>query len=156
MDDHLTVDWNTISGIYDRMPTFPITLIDAQILDEWVCRPNLWDVPPKQRHLRRVLAMVHYTLPHSQATSKKGSPAVVYGASFVIILTRQSCTSMANALQYLKGVKKDCVVLVSTPQNLPFCPQPRKSKYLTLLPIRGNADVDRGPHTSSPLLPCPL
>ena len=145
MDDHFTVDWNTISGIYDRMPSFPITLIDAQILDEWVCHPTLWDVPPKQRHLRRVLAMVCYTLPHSQATSKKGSPAVVYRASFVIIPTRQSRTSMADALQYLKGVKEDCVVLVSTPQNPPFCPQPCKSKYLTLLPISSNADVDQGP-----------
>ena len=48
MDDHLTVDWNTISGIYDRMPSFPITLIDTQILDEWVRRPTLWDVLPKQ------------------------------------------------------------------------------------------------------------
>ena len=48
MDDHLTVDWNTISGVYDRMPSFPITLIDAQILDEWVCHPTMWDVPPKQ------------------------------------------------------------------------------------------------------------
>ena len=52
MDDHLTVDWNTISGIYDRTPTFPITLIDAQILDEWVHCPTIWDVLPKQRHLQ--------------------------------------------------------------------------------------------------------
>ena len=52
---------------------------------------------------------------------------------------------MADALQYLKGVKEDCVILVSMPQVLPFCPQPRKSKYLTLLPISGNADVDQGP-----------
>ena len=86
--------------------------------------------------------MVHYTLLYTQATSKKGSPAVVYGASFVIIPTRQSRTSMADALQYLKGIKEDCVMLVSTPQNPPFCPQPCKSKYLTLLPISGNADVD--------------
>ena len=89
--------------------------------------------------------MVRYTLPYSQATSKKGSLTVVYGASFVIIPTRQSCTSMADALQYLKGIKEDCVVLVSTPRNPPFSPQPHKSKYLTLLPISGNADVDRGP-----------
>ena len=88
--------------------------------------------------------MVRYTLPYSQASSQKG-PAVVYGASFIIITTHQARTSMADALQYLKGVKEDCVVLVSTPNVPPFCPQPRKSKYLTLLPISGNADVDRGP-----------
>ena len=89
--------------------------------------------------------MVRYTLPYSQATSQKGSQAVVYAASFVIILAHQARTSMADTLQYLKGVKEDCVVLVSTPQVPPFCSQPCKSKYLTLLPISGNPDVDRGP-----------
>ena len=85
---------------------------------------------------------MRYTLPFLQASSQKGSPAVVYGASFVIIPTHQSRTSMADTLQYLKGVQEDCVVLVSMPQVPPFCPQPRKSKYLTLLPISGNPDVD--------------
>ena len=50
MDNHLTVDWNNISGIYDRMPMFPITLIDTQIMDDWVAHPFVWEVPPKQRH----------------------------------------------------------------------------------------------------------
>ena len=29
MENHISVDWNTVSGIYDRMPTLPITLIDT-------------------------------------------------------------------------------------------------------------------------------
>ena len=145
MDNHLTVDWNTISGVYDRTPMFPITLIDTQILDDWVLHPSVWDVPPKQRHLRRVLAMVRYTLPYSQASSHKASNPVVYGASFVIIPSHQGCTSMADTLQYLKGITEDSVILVSMPMNPPFCPQQRKCKYLTLLPINSNPDVDRGP-----------
>ena len=52
---------------------------------------------------------------------------------------------MADALQYLKGIMEDSVVLVTTPTNPLFCPQPRKCKYLTLLPINGNPNVDRGP-----------
>ena len=144
MDNHLTVDWNTISGIYDRMPMFPITLIDTKILDDWVAHPFVWEVPPKQQHAQWVLAMVHYTLPHSQASSSshKGSHPVVYGASFAIIPSHQGHTSMSDALQYLKGVTEDSVVLVSMPLNLPFCPQPPKNKYLTLLPISSNPDVD--------------
>ena len=98
MDNHLTIDWNTISGIYDRMPMFPITLIDTQILDDWVIHPSMWEVPPKQRHLWQVLAMVHYTMPYSQASSHKGSNPVVYGASFIIIPAHQVCTSMSDAL----------------------------------------------------------
>ena len=49
---------------------------------------------------------------------------------------------MSDTLQYLKGVTEDSVILVSMPLNLPFCPQPQKNKYLTLLPISGNPDVD--------------
>ena len=89
--------------------------------------------------------MVRYTLPYSQATSHKGSPLVVFGASFVLIPTHQVRTSMSDALRYLKDVKEDSVILVSMPTNLTFCPQPWKSKYLTLLPISSNPDVDRGP-----------
>ena len=33
MDNHISVNWNTISGIYDRTPFFPIMLIDTEILD---------------------------------------------------------------------------------------------------------------------------
>ena len=145
MDNHLTVDWNTIPGIYERMPMFPITLIDTQILDDWVLHPTLWDVPPKQRHQWWVLAMVHYTLPYSQASSLKGSSPVVFGASFVIIPSHQARTSMSDTLQYLKRITEDSVVLVSMPLNPAFCPQPRRSKYLTLLPINGSPNVDRGP-----------
>ena len=145
MDNHLTVDWNTISGIYERTPVFPITLIDTQILDDWVLHPTVWDVPLKQRHQWRVLTMVRYTLPYSQASSHKGSNPVAFGVSFVIIPSHQARTSMSDALQYLKGVMEDSVILVSMPLNLVFCPQPRRNKYLTLLPINGSPDVDRGP-----------
>ena len=50
MDGHLTVDWDTISGIYDRTPVFPITLIDTEILDDWYAHPSVWELPQKQRH----------------------------------------------------------------------------------------------------------
>ena len=89
--------------------------------------------------------MVRYTLPYSQAVCHKGSPPVVFGASFVIIPSHQVHTNISDALQYLKDVQEDSAILVSTPQNPLFCPQPWKSKYLTLLPISGNPDVDRGP-----------
>ena len=48
MDNHLTMNWDTISGIYDRMPFFPVTLIDTEILDDWCAHPSVWEVPPKQ------------------------------------------------------------------------------------------------------------
>ena len=44
MENHISVDWNTISGIYDRTPTLPITLIDTKILDDWFGHPQVWDV----------------------------------------------------------------------------------------------------------------
>ena len=33
MVNHISVNWDTIMGVYDRMPFFPITLIDMEILD---------------------------------------------------------------------------------------------------------------------------
>ena len=44
MENHISVDWKTISGVYDRMPTLPITLIDTEILDHWFTYPSVWDV----------------------------------------------------------------------------------------------------------------
>ena len=85
MDNHISVNWDTISGVYDRMPFFPITLIDTEILDDWCAHPSVWEVPSKQQHSQHVLAMVHYTLP----SSYRGQPAVVFRASFVLILTHQ-------------------------------------------------------------------
>ena len=63
MENQLSIDWDTISGIYDRTPFFRITLIDTEILDDWAAHPSIWEVEPKRRHSRHVLTMVRYTLP---------------------------------------------------------------------------------------------
>ena len=63
MDNHISVNWDTITGVYDRTPFFPITLIDTEILDDWCAHPSVWEVPYKQQHSRHVLAMVCFTLP---------------------------------------------------------------------------------------------
>ena len=88
MENQLSIDWDTISGVYDRMPFFPITLIDMEILDDWAAHPSMWEVELKRQHSRRVLAMVRYTLP----ARYKGQVAVVFGASFVLIPSHQGCT----------------------------------------------------------------
>ena len=85
MDSHISINWDTISGIYDRMPFLPITLINTEILDDWYAHPSVWEVPSKQQHSRHVLAMVHYTL----LSGYRGQPAVIFGASFVLIPTHQ-------------------------------------------------------------------
>ena len=144
MENHISVDWNTISGIYDRTPTLPITLIDTEILDNCFIRPQVWDVLCDLQHARRVLAFVCYMLP----TPYKGQPAIVFGASFVFIPTCQACTNMRDGLTFLKSAKEDSVVLVVTPSSPTYSPQPRRGRYLTLLPISGSPDVDWGPlHT---------
>ena len=134
MENQLSIDWDTILGIYNRTPFFPITLIDMEILDDWATHPSIWEVEPKRQHSRRVLAMVHYTLP----ARYKGQVAVVFGASFVLIPSHQSRTRLSDALSYLKSVKEDCVVLVSMPSKLTYSPQPQGGKPYTLLPISGN------------------
>ena len=63
MENHISIDWNTISGVYDRMPTLPITLIDTEILDDWFARPQVWDVLCDLQHARHVLALICYMLP---------------------------------------------------------------------------------------------
>ena len=141
MDNHISVNWDTIMGIYDRTPFFPITLIDTAILDDWFAHPSVWEVLSKQQHSWCVLAMVHFTLP----SGYKGQPAIVFGASFLLIPAHQARTNLSDTLWYLKCVEEDSVILVSTPAKSTFFPQPQKSKYLTLLPISGNPDVDRGP-----------
>ena len=90
MENQITVDWNTVSGVYDRMPTLPITLIDTEILDDWFTRPSVWDVSSNLQHARHMLAFVHYML----LTPYKGQPAIVFGASFVFIPTYQVCTNL--------------------------------------------------------------
>ena len=138
MDNQLSIDWDTISGIYDRTPFFPITLIDTEILDDWATHPSVWEVEPKRQHSQHALAMVRYTLP----ASYKGQFPIVFGVSFVLIPSHQACTSLSNALSYLKFVKKDCAVLVSMPSKPTYSPQPRGGKPYTLLPIIGDPDVD--------------
>ena len=141
MENQITVDWNTVSGIYNRMPMLPITLIDMEILDDWFTHPSVWDVSSNLQHARCVLAFVRYTLP----TPYKGQPAIVFGVSFIFIPTYQAHTNLRDGLTFLKNAKEDSIVLVATPAKPTYSPQPRKSRYLTLLPISGNPDVDRGP-----------
>ena len=136
MENQISVDWNIITGIYDRMPTLPITLIDTEILD-----PSVWEVPANQQHVRRVLAMVQYTLP----VQHMGQPAIVFGASFVFIPGFQARTTLRDTLTFLKKAKEDCLILVAMPGKPTFSPQPRKGRYLTVVPICGDPDIDRGP-----------
>ena len=141
MENQISLDWNTVSGIYDRTPAFPITLIDTEILDDWFAHPSVWDVSSNLQHARHVLALVHHTL----LTPYKGQPAIVFGASFVFIPTYQARTNLCDGLTFLKNAKEDSVVLVAMPAKPTYSPQPRKGRYLTLLPISGNPNVDRGP-----------
>ena len=62
MDNQISVDWDCIMGIFDRAPIFPITLIDAEILDYWCAHPTVWEVAHNMQHSQCILAMVHYTL----------------------------------------------------------------------------------------------
>ena len=141
MDNQLSVDWDTITGVYDRTPFFPITLIDTEILDDWATHPSIWEVTSTLQHSQCVLAMVHCTLP----ASYKGHPAIVFGALFVLIPAHQSQTSLSDALLYLKHATEDCIILVSMHTKPMFSPQPQRGKHLTLLPISGDPDVDQGP-----------
>ena len=127
MENHISVDWNTISGIYDRTPTLPITLIDTEILDDWFTRPSVWDVSSNLQHARRVLALIHYML----LTPYKGQPAIVFGASFVFIPAHQACTNLRDGLTFLKSAKEDSVVLVAMPSKPTYSPQPWRGRYLT-------------------------
>ena len=144
MDNQISVDWDCIMGVFDQAPIFPITLIDAEILDYWCTHPTMWEVACNMQHSQRVLAMVHYTL----ASGPKGKPAVIYGASFVYILAHQAQTSLTDALSYLRHSKEDCVILVSTPIKPTYSPQPWRGRYFTMLPINGDPDADCSPLSS--------
>ena len=124
MENHISVDWNTISGIYDRTPTLPITLIDTEILDDWFNHPQVWDMSCNLQQPRCVFAPVHHTLP----TPYKGQPAIVFGASFVFVPTYQARTSLHDGLMFLKSAKEDSVVLVATPSKPTYSPQPRRGQ----------------------------
>ena len=85
--------------------------------------------------------MVCFTLP----SGHKGRPAVIFGASSVLIPSRQAHTSLSDTLWYLKHAKEDSLVLVSMPMNPTLSPQLWKRKYMSVLPINSDSDVDRGP-----------
>ena len=131
MENQLSINWDTISGVYDRTPFFPITLIDTEILDDWATHSSIWEVEPKRQHSRHVLTMVCFTLP----ASYKGQVAVVFGASFVLIPSHQVHTSLSDALSYLKSAKEDCVVLVSMPSKPTYTPQPWGANTILYYPL---------------------
>ena len=81
MDNQISVNWDTIMGVYNRTPFFPITLINTEILDDWCAHPSIWKVLSSLQHSRHVLAMVRFTLP----AGYRGQPAIVFEASFVLI-----------------------------------------------------------------------
>ena len=144
MENHISIDWNTISGVYDRTPTLPITLIDTEILDDWFSHPQVWDVSRDLQHIQCVFALVRYMLP----TPYKGQPAIVFGVSFIFVPAYQACTNLRDSLMFLKSAKEDSVVLVAMPSKPTYSSQPWRGRYLTLLPISGSPDMDRGPlHT---------
>ena len=114
--NHISVDWNTISGVYDRTPTLPITLIDTEILDDWFNHPQVWDVSCDLQHAQCMLALVRHTL----LTPYKGQPAIVFGASFVFISAYQACTNLCDGLTFLKGAKEDSDLALSRRSSRPF------------------------------------
>ena len=120
MDNQILVDWDTITGVFDWVPLFPITLIDAEILDHWCTHPGVWEVVRNIQHSWLVLVMVHHTLP----AGNKGKPATIYGVSFVYMPAHQVWTSLSDALSYLRHSKQDCVILVSMPIKPMYSPQP--------------------------------
>ena len=63
MDNQISVDWDNITGTYDRAPLFPITLIDTKVLDYWCAHPTVWEVVHNLQHSWWVLAIVCHTLP---------------------------------------------------------------------------------------------
>ena len=52
MENQISVDWNTVSGVYNRTPMLPITVIDTEILDDWFTHPSVWDVSSNLQHAR--------------------------------------------------------------------------------------------------------
>ena len=94
---------------------------------------------PHLQHSRWVLAMVRYMLPSTYQIQ----PAIVFGTLFIFIPSHQARTNLSDALSFLKCTTKDCIILVSMPVKLTYSPQPQRGKYLILLPISGNPDIDR-------------
>ena len=94
MDNQISVDWDIITGAYDRAPLFPITLIDTEVLNYWCAHPTVWEVVRNLQHSRQVLAIVYRTLPEGN----KGKPAVVFGVSLVYIPAHQARTNLSDSL----------------------------------------------------------
>ena len=140
----MSVDWDTITGAYDRAPLFPIMLIDTKVLNYWCAHPTVWEVVHNLQHSQQVLTIVCHTLPEGN----KGKPAVMFRALLVYIPARQARTNLSDALSYLKRAKGDWIVLVSMPIKPTYSPQPRGNRYFTLLPINGNSGMDCGPLSS--------
>ena len=78
-------------------------------------------------------------------TPYKGQLAIVFGASFIFIPAYQAHMNLRDGLTFLKNAKEDSVVLVAMSSKPTYSPQSRKGRFLTLLPISSNPDVDRGP-----------
>ena len=58
MDNQISVDWDTITGIFKGTPFLPITLIDMEILEDWFMHPSMREVAPTLQHSQWVLTMV--------------------------------------------------------------------------------------------------
>ena len=52
MDNQISVQWDTMTGLFDRSPIFPITLRDTKILDGWNANPSMWEVDRSHQHSR--------------------------------------------------------------------------------------------------------
>ena len=140
MDNQILVEWDGITGLFERLGTIPITLIDSDILNEWRANLSMWEVDRSLQHSWCTLAMVCHTL----VVSHKGKPVVVYGASFVYIPAHQARTGLLDALNYLAASTEDCIVLVLMPAHAIYSPQLQQGKYYTLLPINNDPTVDQG------------
>ena len=44
MDNHISIEWDTITSLFDKLYTFPITLIHTEILNGWHSNPVMWEV----------------------------------------------------------------------------------------------------------------
>ena len=98
MDNQILVNWDTIRGVFNWVPLFPITLIDAEILDHWYAHPGVLEVAHNLQHSQHVLVMVH----HSLSAGNKGKPTIIYGASFIYMPAHKARTSLSDALSYLR------------------------------------------------------
>ena len=74
MDNQILVEWDEITSLFERSSTFPITLIDTDILNEWHVNPSVWEVDRSLQHSQRMLAMVCHML----VVSNKGKLVMVY------------------------------------------------------------------------------